>query len=374
MLNRQLAGFACIEYQAWARQLLLSGVLAATWIIAGCGPGEQATENIPVADAPTPVEGLVAYVSNEDSGDLTIIAVERREVIGTIPVGKRPRGIRVSQDGRTVYVALSGSPKCPPAMPDEECEKLIADKRADGIAVIDAASRALTRVLPGGSDPEQFDINADQTRLYVSNEDSGEATIVDIETAEVLRTIEVGREPEGVKLSPDGTQLLVTNESDHAVAIIDSETGEVLRKVEVGMRPRDVIFSADGSRAYVSAEFGSEVAVIDMINRRRLRAIKMPEGSKPMGLALSPDNGTLYVANGRAKTVVKVDLTSDEVVGSVVAGVRPWGLAITPDGKYLYTANGPSNDVTIIDTETFTAVDTVSAGKSPWGVAIGTAP
>ena len=58
-------------------------------------------------------------------------------------------------------------------MPDEECEKLKADKTKDGIAVVDAATRKVTRVLPGGSDPETFDISQDGATLFVSNEDAG---------------------------------------------------------------------------------------------------------------------------------------------------------------------------------------------------------
>jgi YVTN family beta-propeller protein len=58
----------------------------------------------------------------------------------------------------------------------------------------------------------------------------------------------------------------------------------------------------------------------------------------------------------------------------VRVGTRPWGIALTPDGKKLYVANGPSNDVSVVDTESLRVVATVPAGKSPWGVAIGPAP
>ena len=57
-----------------------------------------------------------------------------------------------------------------------------ADKTKDGIAVIDARRRAVLRVLPGGSDPEEFDVDAASGRLFVSNEDAGELSIVDLET------------------------------------------------------------------------------------------------------------------------------------------------------------------------------------------------
>ena len=68
--------------------------------------------------------------------------------------------------------------------------------------MIDVASRKVTRVLPGGSDPEAFDISKDGTRLFVSNEDAHVAAIVDIASGKVLATVPVGREPEGVELHP----------------------------------------------------------------------------------------------------------------------------------------------------------------------------
>ena len=110
----------------------------------------------PAAPPPPPPPSAYAYVTNEDSHDLTIINADNDSAIGTIPVGTRPRGVKVSQDGKLVFVALSGSPKCPPTMPDEECEKLTSDKSKDGVAVVDAATRTVSRVLPGGSDPETF--------------------------------------------------------------------------------------------------------------------------------------------------------------------------------------------------------------------------
>src|SRR5437016_2802669 len=55
-------------------------------------------------------EGYQIFVSNEKSGDLTVINGADFKVTATIPVGKRPRGIQVSPNGKTIYVALSGRP------------------------------------------------------------------------------------------------------------------------------------------------------------------------------------------------------------------------------------------------------------------------
>src|SRR3712207_3944397 len=46
--------------------------------------------------------------TNERSGDVTIIDGRTRQVVATVRVGKRPRGIQPSPDGRWLYVAQSG--------------------------------------------------------------------------------------------------------------------------------------------------------------------------------------------------------------------------------------------------------------------------
>jgi quinoprotein dehydrogenase-associated probable ABC transporter substrate-binding protein len=326
--------------------------------------------HIPVVEGPAER----VYVTNEDAGTISIISTTTRGVIGEIAVGTRPRGVAVSRDGEQLYVALSGSPKCPPTLPDDECAKLAADKSKDGIAVVDVRSRAVVRVLPGGSDPEEFDVDTVAGRLYVSNEDAAELSIVDLASGDIVRTVAVGGEPEGVRLRPDRKAVYVTSESDHAVTVVDTQSGAVLRSIEVGWRPRDAIFTADGSRAYVSSEHGGSVAVVDVASSTVLETLALPAGSLPMGLALSPDGERLYVANGRARTVSIVDLATGDLVADVRVGARPWGVGLTADGKFLYTANGPSNDVSVIDTESLNVVATIRVGQTPWGIAIGPPP
>ena len=342
-------------------------------VAAACGKPDQGarTQSAGVDTVRAPSARELAYVTNEDSQDLTVIDTHGETVIATIPVGTRPRGVKVSPDGRTVFVALSGSPKCPPSMPDEECEKLKSDKSKDGIAQVDIAGRRVTRILPGGSDPEQFDINRDGSLLYVSNEDAGTASIVEVATGRIRMTVPVGVEPEGVRLSPDGKTFHVTAETDHVVTTLDAETGKNLGQVEVGRRPRDLAFLSDGRLAYVTAEVEGTVSVIDVPHHSVLTVIRLPEGARPMGVVVSPDDQRVYVATGRGGTIEVIDVATNQIVGSVKVGQRPWGLALTEDGRKLYTANGPSNDVSVVDTQTLQVLKTIPAGKIPWGVAIG---
>ncbi|MGH9261798.1 MAG: beta-propeller fold lactonase family protein, partial [Acidimicrobiales bacterium] len=227
--------------------------------------------------------GSLAYVTNEVSQDLTVIATASDSVVATIPLGARARGVKVSPDGRLVYVALSGSPRCPPTMPDEECARLPVDKSKDGIAEIDAATYRLVRTLPGGSDPEAFDLSPDGSYLYVSNEDAGVASFLELTSGRLVVTVPVGTEPEGVAVSPDGKAVYVTAETDHVVTVLDAASGRELTRITVGRRPRDLAFSPDGRRLYVSAEVDGTVSVIELPEHRVPTVIRLPEGARPMG-------------------------------------------------------------------------------------------
>ncbi len=337
--------------------------------------GWPKAESVALGPASSPTGALAAapsprvYVTNEASGNVTVIDATTDTVLATIPVGKRPRGIQASPDRRTVYVALSGSPFAGPSARTEDLAP--ADKQADGIGVIDPLRNKLIRILPGGSDPEQFVISRDGTKLYVANEDASLASVVDLTSGKVIRTIPVGEEPEGVALSPDGKIVYVTAENSQTVSVIETETNKVKATFKVGPRPRGAAFSPNGSRAYVTSETGGTVSVVDTSQHRVTHTIQLNgHNVRPMGVAVAPDGKKVYVTTGHGGRVFVIDTSTHRVTASFEVGKRPWGIAITPDGKRIYTANGPSDDVSVVDAVTHRVLAKIKVGEQPWGVAI----
>src|SRR2546426_8884322 len=85
------------------------------------------------------------FVTNEKSDNVTVIDAATRKVIKSIPVGKRPRGVAVSPDGRRVYVTNSNS---------------------DTLSVIDARSLAVLSTVPAGGDPAGLALQPARAPLY----------------------------------------------------------------------------------------------------------------------------------------------------------------------------------------------------------------
>lgn len=315
-----------------------------------------------------------AYVSNEDGETVTVLDADKGSVVATVPVGKRPRGLKLSHDGGTLYVAVSGLPKCPPSVPDEECAKLKRDVQADGIAMIDTATLQLRGVLKSGSDPEQFDVSRDGKHLFISNEDTGQATVLDTTRGAIVATIPVGHEPEGVRVSPNGKWVLVTSETDSTVSIIDSSTLKVLKTAKVGLRPRDMAFTPDSKTAYVSGEGDASLSRLPIPSGEPVtRVLQLRQQARPMGVVYDAARKRIYVSTGRGGTiaVVQQEGGGEKLLKEIEVGARPWGIALSKDGRRLYTANGPSNDVTIVDTSSLSVLKKVPVGKGPWGVVLG---
>ena len=231
-------------------------------------------------------------VSNERSNDITVISGTDYSVLATIPVGKRPRGIHPSPDGKLIYVAMSGTPIAAPPQLDAHGNPIFkrgsdddendseSDKTADGIGIVDVAARKLKGKIFAGSDPEEFALSKDGTKIYVSNEDTKSASVVDIARAKVEHIIPVGQEPEGIAVTPDGKQFYVTCESGGDVYAVETTGYTIVGHFKVAPRPRTVAFLPSAGVAFVPSESAGLINVIDAKNFASLKVITLPSGAR----------------------------------------------------------------------------------------------
>lgn len=314
------------------------------------------------------------FVSDERGDHVIALEPGNGNVVASIAAGRRPRGIHLSPDGTTLYVAISGSPIGGPGV--DESKLPPADRRADGIAVIDTATLRVRRVLPAGTDPETFTVSLDGKTLFVSNEDASEVSAVDAAGVLPTRSGKVGDQPEGIAVTRDGKRVFVACEGADAVLMLDASTLRQRASTAIAGRPRGLFAAADGSVIYVSVEFGGKLAVLDARNGHLIRLIDLARGDetvRPMGIVEGPDGGKVYVSTGRAGAVLEVDPTKGTVVRRFDhVGSRPWGMALSSDGRTLFTANGPWHDpsggVSSIRLSDGTIQASWRIGSGPWGV------
>lgn len=295
------------------------------------------------------------FVTNERAGTVSVIDTDTDTIVATKTIGNRPRGIAVS--GGRIYIAVSQWRDRPRT-------------GREAIVALDTKTFAPVREYKSGTDPEVVTVSPDGKRLYLSNEDAGNASVVDVATGRHLATLIVGTEPEGVTVSPNGKLVYVACESSNTVTVIDAKAQKVIANILVDARPRATIFSRDGRRAWVTSELRSSIALVDPSTHRVLKRLKLTSTDRPVGMVLSPDEKRIYVATGRGNSVLVLDREALKVTTRIATGARPWYLALTPDGRKLYVANNLSNTISVIDTGTLHVVKTIVGGDGPWGVAL----
>ena len=156
------------------------------------------------------------YVSNERSGDISVIDGATDAVVATFKAGKRPRGIHAAPDAKRLFVTLSGSPRMAPGLDENRAP---ADKTADGLGVIDPVERRLIDRWHVGSDPEQFAISKDGRFAFIANEDDSTASIIDLGSGQSRGKVKVSEEPEGVGVNPKNGEVYVTCEEKGEVFV-----------------------------------------------------------------------------------------------------------------------------------------------------------
>jgi YVTN family beta-propeller protein len=228
------------------------------------------------------------------------------------------------------------------------------------------AQNEVVRVLPGGSDPENFDVSKDGKQLFISNEDASAVSIVDIASGTVLKTIKRGGQPEGVQVAPDGKRVFITSEEDGTVAVLDLAVGHIISTFKVGHRPRSIAFMPDGSRAYVNAENDRTVVLVDAAKFETLKAISLGKHGliQPMARCFPRRDQAVHKHVPRAAGPQGRHGDSDRS-RFVTVGKPPWSMALSPDAKTLYSANGPSNDISVVNLADNTVVATIPAGTGP---------
>jgi YVTN family beta-propeller protein len=143
----------------------------------------------------------------------------------------------------------------------------------------------------------------------------------------------------------DGSKVFVSSQRDGLVYDVNATTPtspKVAGQIATGSHPDSLLLSADQARLYVANAGSDTISVLDTKSDKvldtillRPDAIRGLPGATPTGLALSPDQKTLYVTLGDMNAVAVVDLGKDRLTGYIPAGWYPSAVVATADGKLM---------------------------------------
>ena len=264
-----------------------------------------------IGDMAMTKDGNYIFAVDQMNFRMVIVDTRKMKVINSVPVGRYPFGVALSHDEKKVYVANVGMFQYSKIGNIEEKKDY---KRALGFPAFGYNTEEMkngivkdSMVIPGLGDP-----NSDKAFSVwaISIEDIANPKV----TARIKTGNLVGQMVQGIPAvggsSPNS--LVATN---------------------------DYIFASNGNNDNITVIDIKTDSVVKEIYLKPDETLKHFRGVIPFGLAVSPDEKLLFVAEAGINAIGVIDLPSFNVTGHIPTGWFPSKLKISPDGRNIIVTN-----------------------------------
>lgn len=342
---------------------------------------------------------LLIYVTNEGSNNVSVINRQSGEVVATIMVGKRPRGIATGsrRERLKVYVANSGS---------------------NSVSVIDPTTNKVENEIPirFGREPEGIvvaRISSEKELIFVTNYSSNTVSVVDASTYQEIEKINVGNGPIAVAVDPpveslSGTRFLsledinilrgyrekylnvyVVNKNSKDVSVLRMDTlrnrCEEVINVNVEWSPVALAVDYQRGKIYVANYGFDNLSIIDILqiikgNKSGAVSAISNVGTSIIGVIPDPAFDRIYLLKEIPGEIMIIRPSSEvyetlkaivtPIMGTVAVGNSPRALILDPEARKLYVVNRGSDNISVIDKTTKMEERIIPVGKRPYGIAM----
>ncbi len=161
------------------------------------------------------------------------------------------------------------------------------------MSAIRCRPRVVTGTIPVGISPQGIAIAPNGRTAYVANTGSGSITPITLSPGGGVAgtPISVGNSPIGVAITPDGVTAYVANFGSGTVTPVTLTDGGGVADVAIaaGTNPFDLAITPDGRTAYVSNNNTTTVTPITLSAGGGSRGTPITVGSNPRGIVVTPD-------------------------------------------------------------------------------------
>jgi YVTN family beta-propeller protein len=264
-----------------------------------------------IGDLTLSKDGKTIYAVDQIGFRMVIMDTESKKLQHSIPVGRYPFGICLSPDEKKVYVANVGMFAYSYI---KENSKLDSKIKSVDYPVSAYGSKEMIEGIENDTIAIQGlgELNAQEafSVFAINLEDSTKPKV----EAKIKTGHLVGALVEGIPA--------VGGSSPNSIAATD-----------------ELVFVSNGTNDNISVISIAKDTVINTISLKLDPRVKHFRGLIPFGLAISPDQKRLYVAESGINAVGVIDIAKQEVIGHIPTGWFPSKLEVSKDGKKLIIAN-----------------------------------
>jgi DNA-binding beta-propeller fold protein YncE len=258
---------------------------------------------------------------------------------------------------------------------------IVTAKTANVIQFFDAATLAKTGEIAMPASTHEMVLSPDGREVYASvygggifgknNNPDRRIAVIDLASKSLTRMIDVGADvaPHSLMMDADGI-LWCTIELASAALAIDPATG-AMQQVDTGKAAHWLAISHAADKVFAACKTSDFVAVIDRKTRRMVDRLPIPTLSE--SLCVSPDGGAVYVCSHQTPELYVFDAHTNALKARlpITGGEgKPNQLKrarISPDGRYVCVSSLLDNHAAIFDAASLTQIASMAAPKGPMG-------
>jgi YVTN family beta-propeller protein len=130
---------------------------------------------------------------------------------------------------------------------------------------------------------------------------------------------------------------------------------------------RGVALSPNGLFAYVTSEVDNALIKVDLSTNQVVQGIDV--GNEPYGVTITPDGAFALVANFSSQSISKIRL-SDNLVTTISLAGNPQNIVVDPSGVFAYVTLFYQNKVAKVNLATNSVTANLTVGAGPRGIAM----
>jgi DNA-binding beta-propeller fold protein YncE len=175
-------------------------------------------------------------------------------------------------------------------------------------------------------------------KVYASVPGRHHVAVIDARTLQVVARVGDIGFPDGIAYAPDVRKVYVSDESGAGECVIDGRTNRVLATLDVGGEAGNTVYDPGSHHILVAVQTADEFVEIDPRADRIVARHPLRGADRPHGMTLDAEHRLLFVANEGDATLLTVDLRTMQVTDRQPVGDDPDVLAFDPGRRRLYVA------------------------------------
>ncbi len=300
------------------------------------------------------IVGLLVVVNKTDNS-ISIIDTAQQKVVNTLPTGKGPHELVVSQNGkwavstdfvggdsltvfdianqsvaRTIKLDKYPGPHGIRFLNDQQHVAFTSGK-SQHLVIANIFTGEVTQAVGTKQDTtHMLAISEKEDFAYTTNIRSNTISKISLNDFSLVEQIPSAEMPEAINITRDGKEIWYGGNKAGLVRVISADSHQTLAQFDDFSFPYRVLFSHDEKVAMVPDFRNHDIRFFDVANKTEIGRLALESEAGPQGITLHPSLDVVFLSLNLKNKIVAIDIHTQEIIAEYPTGNNPDGVGFIP--------------------------------------------